>query len=137
MPVELFSNPAFPRALVIGAFGGAGLVLTVFYSTRGPLIYLSYTALAVALTFLLARYPALSFTVRFASTLAAFLLASMCAYVAVGIHSADARRRLVRSGRLPESALRYKTSVFGHAWRAAFLIAIGSIVGAGVAFVSA
>ena len=36
---NLANNPAFPRALVIGLFGGAGLALTALYSRRGPLIY--------------------------------------------------------------------------------------------------
>ena len=38
-PTELVAHPAFPRALVVGLFGGAGLALTTIYSRRGPLIY--------------------------------------------------------------------------------------------------
>ena len=42
---ELLVNPALPRALAVGAFGGVGLVLTVVYSRRGPMIFVSYAAL--------------------------------------------------------------------------------------------
>ncbi len=49
MVPELLINPALPRALVLGAFGGVGLVLTVVYSRRGPMIFLPYAALLVAL----------------------------------------------------------------------------------------
>jgi hypothetical protein len=31
-PLELVENPAFARALVVGAFGGVGLVLTTIWA---------------------------------------------------------------------------------------------------------
>ena len=47
--VSVFSNPALPRAIVVGLFGGAGLALTSIYSRRGPLIYPVYAAILAAL----------------------------------------------------------------------------------------
>lgn len=135
--VELLSTEAFPRAIVVGVFGGAGLVLTHLYSRRGPLVYAPYAALVVMLTWLLARYPAVPYVGRFAAALGGFLTGSMLLYVAAGITADRQRRRLVREGRLPPSALQFSTGVFGHAWRLGFLVAIGSVVSAGVAYVSA
>ena len=53
---ELLVNPALPRALTVGAFGGVGLVLTVVYSRRGPMIFVPYAALLAALAVLLSRF---------------------------------------------------------------------------------
>ena len=36
MLVDFIQNPAFPRAIVLGLFGGIGLALTAVYSRRGP-----------------------------------------------------------------------------------------------------
>lgn len=133
---DLVNNPAFPRALVIGAFGGAGLTLTALGSRRGPLIYPVYAAILAALALLLARYPDLSYVQRWAAALAGFLVASAALYVTVVILADGERRRLVVQGRLPATALRAIT-LGGHAWRLGFLLAIGTLVSAAVAFVAA
>jgi hypothetical protein len=129
-------NPALARAAVIGAFGGAGLALTATYSRRGPLIYPVYAAILAALAILLSRYPDLPYLSRVFAALVGFCVATAAAYVAVGILSRRARRRLVAIGRLPASALQFRLSIVGHAWRIGLLLVIGSIVSAGVAFVA-
>lgn len=134
---ELVSNPAFPRALVIGCFGGAGLALTTLYSRRGPMIYPVYAAILGALALLLTRYPEIRYAQRFTAALAAFLVASMALYVTAGIVSDRARRRLVAEGRLPQTVLHARLSILGHAWRLGFLVAVGTVVSAGVAFIAA
>ena len=133
---DFIANPAFPRALVIGAFGGVGLTLTAIYSRRGPLIYVPYAAFLAALTLLLARYSALSYTTRLTASLAGFLVASGALYATIGILAGRHRRRLVAEGRLPESALHYRLPLVGHAWRVGFLVSVGAIISAGIAFVS-
>ena len=80
MDIELLSNPALPRAVVVGLFGGAGLSLTIVYSRRGPMIYVAYAALLVALALLLSRYAELTYFTRFVAALSGFAVA--CAAVA-------------------------------------------------------
>ena len=122
---ELLSKPAMPRALVVGAFGGTGLVLTVVYSRRGPMTYSVYAAVLAALALLSARYPAVRYPGRFGAALAGFAAASAPLYVAVGVLAARERRRRQSEGRLPASAAR--VPLVGHAWRAAFLLAVGAL----------
>ena len=133
---DLVANLAFPRALVIGVFGGAGLTLTTLYSRRGPMIFPVYAAILAALALLLARFPSLTYGDRFSASLAGFLVASAALYVAASIGAARERRRLVAEGRLPETALDHRISVGGHAWRLGFLTLVGSVASAGVAFVA-
>ena len=132
----LLANPALPRAIVVGLFGGTGLACTIAYSRRGPLIYPVYAALLAALALLLARYGALPYGARLTAALAGFLTASSLLYVAVGFKAAAHRRELQRQGRLPPGDLP-GLSPFGHAWRLGFVVAVGTVVSAGVAFVAA
>ena len=134
MDIELLSNPAFPRALVVGLFGGAGLSLTIIYSRRGPMIYVPYAALLVALALLLSRYAELSYFTRFAAALGGFAVASAAAYVTAGVRAERQRVLLRLEGRLPATAR--GPSLWGHIWRASFLLALGSIASAAVAFVA-
>jgi hypothetical protein len=136
MSTDLFLNPAFPRAIVLGLFGGIGLALTAIYSRRGPLIFPVYAAVLAALAVLLSRYMALPFTVRLIAALAGFCAASFVAYIAIGILAQRNRRDLVAQGRLPKTALRGRTSVLGHAWRWGFLLVVGTVASAGIAFIS-
>jgi hypothetical protein len=85
---DLVNHPAFPRALFIGVFGGAGLALTALYSRRGPMIFPVYAAILAALALLLARYPDLRYVER---------------WTALG-HCPRGRRS--RGGRLPLRVLR-------------------------------
>ena len=133
---ELVYNPAFPRALVLGAFGGIGLTLTALYSRRGPLVFAPYAAFLAALTVLLARYAALPYATRLAAAFAGFLVASAALYVTDGVLGDRQRRRLVAEGRLPASALHAGVSLAGHAWRIGLLGAVGTVLSAGVAFLA-
>jgi hypothetical protein len=134
--VAILFTPAAARAAVIGAFGGAGLALTATYSRRGPMIYPVYASILAALAVLLSRYPDLPYLGRVLAALIGFCIATAAAYAAVGILARRARRRLVAKGRLPASALHFRLSIVGHAWRIGLLLAIGTIVSAGVAFVA-
>ena len=134
MVLDVWLNAAVPRALVLGAFGGAALVLTVMYSTRGPLILPVYAALLAALGLLLARYTTVSYAGRFVAALVGFSAASVFLYVAVVVLVERERQRLRRAGRLRDHAT--GVSLAGHAWRVGFLLAVGAVASAGVAFVS-
>jgi drug/metabolite transporter superfamily protein YnfA len=131
---ELLSSPALPRALVLGVFGGAGLVLTMIYSRRGPLIYPVYAALLAALALLLARYPSEPFGARFAAAFGGFLVATAMAYVAVSIRGGQEAQRLRREGRQMAQG---GVTPLGHLWRLGLVLGIGAAVSAGVAFVAA
>jgi hypothetical protein len=89
---------ALSRALVVAAFGGAGLVLTQVYSRRAPLVFPVYAALLAALAFSLARAD-LGFSPRFVIALSATVLATAIAFVATLILAARVRRTLKREGR--------------------------------------
>ena len=134
MLAELSWNPVLARALVVGAFGGAGLVLTAIYSRRGPLIYPVYAAILAALTLVLARYADVPYSTRFIAAFAGFVAASAPAYVVVNILADRQRDRLRRGGRLPAAG---GVSVLGHLWRVGFLVLAGGVVSAGVAFIAA
>lgn len=134
---SVLSNPALPRLGVLGLFGGIGLALTAIYSRRGPLIYPVYAAALAAMAAVLARYPTLPFVARWFAALVGFAAASAVLYVTVGWLAARQRVHLVAIGRLPENRLHTNLSVRDHAWRIAFLLAVGALASAGVAFVSA
>lgn len=118
-----------------GPFGGAGLVLTMIYSRRGPLIFPVYAALLAALALLIAQYSSVSYPGRFGAALAGFLVASGVAYAATMVLAGRERERMQQEGRLPGRAR--GVSVLGHCWRLGVLVALGVIVSAGVAFVAA
>ena len=91
--------PALSRALVIGVFGGAGLVLTQMYSRRGPLIYPVYAAILFVLGLSLARTASLGFGARVLVAFAAVLLSTLFAVVAAIVLGNRQRRLLRESGR--------------------------------------
>ena len=92
-------GPALTRALVIGIFGGVGLVLTQAYSRRGPLIFPVYAALLFVLGWSLSRAAGLGFTARTAVALSGLLMSTLMSLAATVVLSARERRRLVASGR--------------------------------------
>src|SRR2546429_5533641 len=128
---ELLVNPALPRALAVGAFGGVGLVLTVVYSRRGPMIFVPYAALVAALTLLLSRFEQLPYAPRFAAAFAAFAIATVPVYVAVGVLGKRQRERLRLEGRLSAEPPPARFSLWGQVWRIWVVIAAGGIVSAG------
>jgi hypothetical protein len=87
------------QALVIGVFGGAGLVLTQIYSRRGPLIYPVYAVILAALTLSLAHADSLPFSPRFSAAFAGILVSTAIAMVGTMVRAARARRDLLASGR--------------------------------------
>src|SRR2546429_9085801 len=111
---ELLVNPALPRALAVGAFGGVGLVLTVVYSRRGPMIFVPYAALLAALTLLLSRFGQLPYAPRFAAAFAAFAIATAPVYVAVGILRNSQRGRLRREGRVAGEPPAHHIALWDH-----------------------
>jgi hypothetical protein len=124
---ELVTHPAFMRAVVLGAFGGIGLVLTTMYSRRGPLMFPVYAAFLGSLAVLLARYTDLAFPIRWSAAMAGFVVAAAMHYVAVVIDANRDRRRMGITQDVP---------FLGHLWRLAFLFTAGFIASAGVAFVA-
>ena len=133
---SLFANPALSRAMVLGLFGGAGLALTTVLSRRGPLILPVYAAILVSLALLLSRFSGITYTDGLVATLAGFSVASAVLYVTTMLHARRVLERDVARGRLPASALAFRISVLGHAWRIAALLVVGLVLSAGVAFVA-
>jgi hypothetical protein len=121
------THPAFVRAVVLGAFGGIGLVLTTMYSRRGPLMFPVYAAFLASLAVLLARYEDLAFPIRLSAALAGFVVAAAIHYVAVVISANRDRRRMGITQNVP---------FLGHLWRLSLLFTAGFIASAGVAFVA-
>jgi hypothetical protein len=133
-----FADPlslaAISRALVVGAFGGIGLALTVTYSRRGPLIYPVFAALLAALALLLSRYATLPYSARFAAALAGFVTACVPFYAATLASAARSRRRAIARGRLPAGA--HGPAAAAHLGPAGLLMCAGAIVSAGIAFIA-
>jgi hypothetical protein len=121
--------PALSRALVIAAFGGAGLVLTQVYSRRGPLVFPVYAALLAALALSLARAPALGFSPRFLIALSATGVATAIAFVATLVLAARARRTLERGRREPAPGRAPR-------WGLPLVVLLLVAASAGVAYVS-
>src|SRR5436309_12839557 len=117
---ELLANPALPRALAVGAFGGVGLVLTVVYSRRGPMIFVPYAALLAALTLLLSRFGQLPYAPRFAAAFAAFGIGTVPVYVAVGRCGKRQRESLRCEGCLSGEPPPLLFAVGDHVWRNGF-----------------
>jgi hypothetical protein len=132
---ELFLTPALSRAIVVGAFGGAALVLTAVYSRRGPTILVPYAGLGGAIALLLSRYSTLSYGGRFVAALAGFLVATILLYAAVGVLARRARQQRRRDGKLPAPVS--GISAWGRTWRLTAVSALAVIACAGIAYVAA
>lgn len=132
----IVTNPLFPRAIVLGIFGGTALALTPMFTRRGPVILPVYAALLAALGFLAVRHPTIPYAARAVAIFAGYCVASLALYIATGILADRDRRKHVEQGRLPASALALRISIAGHAWRLGALAAVGFVVSAGVAFLA-
>ena len=137
MVPELLTNPALPRALVLGALGDVGVVLTVVYSRRGPMIFLPYAALLATLALLLSRFGDLPYASRFVAAFTGFVIATIPAYAAVGVLGKRQRERLRREGRLFAEPPPPLVALWGRVWRLGFVLVLAGIASAGVAFVAA
>jgi hypothetical protein len=127
MPPSLL--PVMSRAVTIGAFGGAALVLTQIYSRRGPLIYPVYAGILVVLGLFLTRAASLGFGTRFVICLVALLVSTAMTFIATLVLAARARARLLAQGR---------TIAPGRApiWGLPLLLLILVTASAGVAYVA-
>ena len=70
-------SPLFARALVIGIFGGVGLLLGHRFSTRGPIMFPIYAAILFVASLVVAQYPGLSFMARFSFVMLSMLIATV------------------------------------------------------------
>ena len=55
------------QAVVVGSFGGVGLVLGFLFSKRGPIIFPIYAAILFVAALVISQYPGLSFLARFSA----------------------------------------------------------------------
>ena len=131
---ELFLNPLLPRAIVLGVFGGIALILTITYSRRGPLVYISYAAMAVAMALLVARHATLSFSVKTTAAFAAFFVATLLASFAVAVLGERQRERLRREKRLALDSPGLST--WGQLWRLGSVMLAGLVGAMGIVFMA-
>jgi ABC-type sulfate transport system permease subunit len=134
MVIDFLANPAFPRAIVVGVLGGAGLSLTIVFSRRGPMIFVPYAALLAALTLLLSRYADLSYASRFIAALSGFVVATAAAYITVSFMAKRRRDVLRKEGRLPATVL--GPSLWQRTWHVSLVLGLCGVASAAVAFVS-
>jgi len=106
----------------LGVLGGAALIATVSLSRRGPMIYIPYAAIILVAAFYLRSEHVQAFGTRFAMVLGAFMLATVIIYLFVGLYTAKSL---------------FVISLAGHAWRLAFMFAIGALLSAAVAQLTA
>jgi len=91
--------PLISRTLVVGVFGGAGLVLTQMYSRRGPLIFPVYAAILVSIALVSARFGDLPYPAHLAAALTGMVVATAMALAAVLVLGARERQKIRESGR--------------------------------------
>src|SRR5712691_6157914 len=106
----------------LGVLGGAALITTVSLSRRGPMIYLPYAAIILAAAFYLRSEHVEDFGSRFAMALGSFMLATVILYLFIGLFAAKTL---------------FVISLGGHAWRLAVMLAIGAVLSAAVAQLTA
>jgi len=99
MPDFTASVPLLTRAIVIGALGGIGLILTQVYSRRGPLVFPVYAGILVSLALVTARFSAVPFSTGFVSVLVGMTVASTLALASTLVIGGKQRRKAVASGR--------------------------------------
>jgi len=104
--------------LALGTLGGAALIVTLFVTSRGPIVFLPYAAIVLTGLVYLRVERVRPFAKRFTLSLGSFMLATIVFYVFnIARSSAD-------------------ISILGHAWRLGFMLAVGSVLGAAVAQLS-
>jgi hypothetical protein len=92
-----------------------------------------YAAVLAALTWTLSRHAFLPYGARYAAALGGFLAASVPLFAASMFLGARERRRLRVAGRLPSA---HRRSWLAYAGPAVFLLVVGAVVSAGVAFIA-
>ena len=89
------------RALVVGAFGGIGLVLGYRFSTRGAIMFPIYAAILFVSSLVIAQFPGLSFLARFGGVMIAMLVATAIAMAGVIYETARVVRKRAERGLPP------------------------------------
>jgi hypothetical protein len=89
------------RAIVMGVFGGIGLILMHALARRAFIVYLMYAALLLSTALMLGQFDSLPFAVRFSAVLISVTVASFLFYVRVAIRSARAAQRRLLEGKPP------------------------------------
>jgi hypothetical protein len=106
----------------LGVLGGAALIITVSLSRRGPMIYVPYAAIILTAAFYLRSEHVQDFGSRFAMALGSFMLATVIVYLFIGLSGAKTL---------------FVIPLAGHAWRLALMLAIGAVLNAAVAQLTA
>lgn len=116
----------FARALVVGSFGGVGLLLGYRFSTRGAIMFPIYAAILFVTSLVIAQAHGSSLLVRFSVLMLALLVATAMAMAGV-LYNVEQKRRKRADRGLPP--------VEGRApwWSAPFLFASVVAASAGVA----
>ena len=114
------------QAVVVGSFGGVGLVLGYMFSKRGPIIFPIYAAILFVAALVISQYPGLSFLPRFSALMLSMFIATAMAMVAVVYNTQRVKRLRAKRGLPP---------VEGRTpwWGAPFVVASVAAASAGVA----
>lgn len=105
-----------------GILGAGALITTIWNSHRGPLVLVPYAALVVMVALYLRFEQVQGFGRRFAMTLGAFMVATVITSIFVGAVIAKTL---------------FVISAAGYAWRFGIMLAIGAVLSAAVAQLTA
>lgn len=114
------------RVLVLGIFGGVGLLLGYLFSTRGAIMFPIYGAILFVAALVIAQFPGLSFLVRFGALMLTMLIATAMSMVGVIYHTEQQLRKREARGLPPvEGSTPW--------WSAPVVLATVAVASAGVA----
>jgi hypothetical protein len=108
--------------LALGLLGGAALVVTVWTTSRGPVVLVPYAVLVLVTAGYLRLERVQHFARRFSLALGSFMVATIVLYLFIGLVSAKTL---------------FVISLWGHAWRLGIMLAIGAALSAAVAQLTA
>ena len=112
-------NSAFLLGSIVGLLGGLSLVAVPVLGFRGSAIYVPYAVLVLALTTISWFSHPFERWQRFGLVLTGFMVASLTMYLYII---------------LIDNPSALGIPIWGHAWRLAFLLSIGSALAAAAAF---
>jgi len=110
-----------PIAVSLGVLGGAALIVTSIVTSKGPAIFIPYSALIIATFAALRAVKWSAFSKRFTSSFLAFIVATISLYLFIGIFDAGTILEI---------------SVWGHIWRLGLMGAIGGLLSFAVAYLA-
>lgn len=105
-------------SLALGLLGGAALIITVWSTSRGPVVLFPYAALVLVTAAYLRIERVQQFTRRFNLALGSFMVATVVLYLFVGLVAAKTL---------------FLITPWGHTWRLGIMLAIGAALSAAVA----